>query len=115
MKPNKFAERLRQLTKANNQTHKELSDLLYVSRQSISLYFTGKTQPSIEGIIAIAEHFGVSTDYLLGVTDVPNYEPIQNYDKLTIRVNLQLNDDTIERLKNDSAFRDVVQYMARML
>ena len=43
----------------------ELAEKLEVTRQSISLWETGQTQPSLDNIVALAKLFGVSTDDLL--------------------------------------------------
>lgn len=51
----------------------ELAEKLGVSRQSISLWETGQTQPTIENIVALARIFNVSTDTILG-----NNAEIQN-------------------------------------
>lgn len=40
-----------------------------IDQRSISNYETGKTKPDSEAIVRLAEFFGVSCDYLLGVTD----------------------------------------------
>ena len=43
----------------------ELAEKLGVTRQSISLWETGQTQPTLDNIVALAELFGISTDALL--------------------------------------------------
>lgn len=43
----------------------ELAERLDVTRQSVSLWENGQTQPSLENIIALSRLFGVSTDDLL--------------------------------------------------
>lgn len=43
----------------------ELAEKLEVTRQSISLWETGQTQPSLDNIIALAKIFNVTTDVLL--------------------------------------------------
>lgn len=43
----------------------ELARALKVSASTIGMYEQGRREPSIEGIVAIAHQFGVSTDYLL--------------------------------------------------
>ena len=47
----------------------ELAEKLGVSRQSISLWETGQTQPTIDNIIALAKIFNISADTLLGNAD----------------------------------------------
>ncbi|MDD4780753.1 MAG: helix-turn-helix transcriptional regulator [Tissierellia bacterium] len=65
-------KRLRQLRITNNLTAKEFGNIFKISSSSVSLYENGKRTPSIDLIIKIAKYFNVSTDYLLGVTSLPN-------------------------------------------
>ena len=43
----------------------ELAEKIYVSRQSVSKWETGKNYPSIEVIIALSDLFGITIDELL--------------------------------------------------
>ena len=52
-----FPTKLRNLLKARNITHTSLASHLNISRQSISQYCDGSTQPNIETIVKIAEVF----------------------------------------------------------
>lgn len=63
-----FASRLRELIKEKGITQQELSDGLggIISRQTINKWTLGTTSPDIISAAAIADYFGVSTDYLLG-------------------------------------------------
>jgi len=63
-------ERIRYLRTKNNMSSKELSKILNISESSVSLYESGKRTPSLSLIIRIADHFNVSTDYLLGKTNM---------------------------------------------
>lgn len=47
----------------------ELAEKLEVTRQSISLWETGQTQPSLDNIVALAKLFDISTDALLADTE----------------------------------------------
>ena len=52
-------------------SQQELADYLDLkARQSVSAYCDGSGQPSWENIVKIATYFGVSTDWLLGITDI---------------------------------------------
>lgn len=41
-----------------------------IDQRSLSNYETGKTNPDSEVVIRLAQFFGVTCDYLLGVSDV---------------------------------------------
>ena len=76
-----FPNRLRRLMRGDagkiNRTvsQQELADYLGLkARQSVSAYCDGSGQPSWENIAKIAEYFNVSTDWLLGVTNIESVE-----------------------------------------
>lgn len=58
-------DNIRKYRKANHMSQDELAEKLEVTRQSISLWETGQTQPSLDNIVALAKLFDVSTDALL--------------------------------------------------
>lgn len=60
-----LSDNIRKYRKANYMSQDELAEKLEVTRQSISLWETGQTQPSLDNIIALAKLFNISTDNLL--------------------------------------------------
>ncbi len=74
-----LGENIRKYRKLNNMSQDELAEKLNVTRQSISLWENGQTQPSLENIVSLAKLFEVSTDELLGSDQtepaVPNTAP----------------------------------------
>lgn len=65
-----FATRLRKLIDDTKVKRSDLAELLGVSKQSIGQYCTGISVPPADKIVLLADYFDVSTDYLLGRTDV---------------------------------------------
>ena len=65
----KFAERLRSLRTERDVTQKDLGELLGVKNFTIYTYEKGRSEPNIDGLIALADFFDVSIDYLVGRTD----------------------------------------------
>lgn len=63
-------ERLFELRKAKNITQQKLAVDLDIEQASISNYESGNYYPTVEVLIKLAQYFGVSTDYLLGLSDV---------------------------------------------
>ena len=49
----------------------ELSRRLRVSKQTVSNWENDNIQPSIEMLVRLSQIFGVTTDYLMGLEDVP--------------------------------------------
>lgn len=66
-----FAERIRTLRSERNMTQDALGKIVGVKRYSVYGYEKGNNFPEIPVLIALADYFGVSTDYLLGRTDNP--------------------------------------------
>ncbi len=67
-----FATRLKELRKSKKITQLMLALELKTNQNTISRYENGEREPGISEIIAIANYFNVSVDYLLGVTN--NYD-----------------------------------------
>lgn len=65
----KFSERLRDLRTEKGVTQKQLGELLNVKNFSIYTYEKGRSEPNIDGLIALADFFEVSVDYLVGHSD----------------------------------------------
>ncbi len=61
-----LSDNIRNNRKRLNLSQDELAEKLGVSRQSISFWETGQTQPTIENIIALTKVFNISSDMLLG-------------------------------------------------
>lgn len=66
---NILGERLKSARVKAGQTQEDIAKLLRVQRQVISYFENGSRTPNIGDLIKLAEIFGTSTDYLLGLTD----------------------------------------------
>lgn len=69
---NQLSKTLKQLRTQRSLGQKELATALHCSVPAVSTYETGRNEPDLDTLIAIAGFYGVSTDYLLGLTDVPD-------------------------------------------
>jgi len=65
-----FGKRLSALRKQKGLSQYELADRLGYSRGQIANYEQGKREPDYETLRKIADFFDVTTDYLLGRTDI---------------------------------------------
>ena len=63
--------RIRDLREDRDWTQKELADRLKISRSAYSAYENGANAPPLEILIALADLYRVSVDYLLFRTDFP--------------------------------------------
>ena len=71
--------RIRELREEKKITQIRLSIELEVSQETISAYENGRHFPSAKSLIRLRELFGVSIDYILGLTD-QRYPNIQRSD-----------------------------------
>lgn len=60
-----FPRRIYELRKSAGLTQQQLADQLYVTRRIVNDWEHGRKLPSFDSIIALAQVFGISTDYLL--------------------------------------------------
>lgn len=67
-----FGQRLLEIRKQNQETQPDLARLLEISKSRISEMENGKNTTTIENLFKICEHYKVSADYLLGLSDDPN-------------------------------------------
>ena len=67
-----FAQRLKSLRKETHTKQSQISALLGFGPSAISNYETGRNEPSLNELIKIADYFNVSTDYLVGHSEMKN-------------------------------------------
>ncbi|MBD5149641.1 MAG: helix-turn-helix transcriptional regulator [Oscillibacter sp.] len=89
----KFSERLKQILIETNTTHQELADILGVQRQTVSLYVNGQIRPDIDTLAIIGDHYGVTADWLLGLTEDRKKHP-------TATDELGLSENSIHKIRN---------------
>lgn len=70
----KFPERLKQLRDERGVSQAAVSKEMGVSRYAVYSYEKGKTAPTLDGLVALADYFDVTVDYLLGRSDTPRWE-----------------------------------------
>jgi len=76
--PGDSRQRIQDLIKDSSITQAELAGIIGLSESAFSRYLKGQTEMLGDGyIIKIAKHFNVSTDFLLGETNIPDRK---NYD-----------------------------------
>lgn len=69
MSKNITMNRIRELREDRDLRQIDLSKATGIDQKTISNYETGKTNPDSWAIIKLANYFGVTCDYLLGVTE----------------------------------------------
>lgn len=69
-----FAQRLVRLMDERGVSQVKVGDAIGVQRQTVSLYGLGQSRPDVEALAKIAQFFGVTSDYLLGLTECPSVD-----------------------------------------
>lgn len=65
----KFPDRLRELREHQRKSRKVLSELCGLPPDAIRRYERGEAVPRMDALVAIADYFHVSIDYLVGRTN----------------------------------------------
>lgn len=63
-------ENIRKLRLDSDHTQQEVARLLHVSQNTYSQYELGILNYPVDALVTLAQFYGVSVDYLLGLTDV---------------------------------------------
>ena len=75
---------------------KDIAKLLNVSVPAVNQYESGKRDMSTDTLIILSEYFGVTTDYLLGKTDIRN--PGQQIDDVLNEAMIGMSKEEYEAL-----------------
>ncbi len=67
-----YQARIKALIEDTDTRQKSLAAALGLNQSTLSNYVTGRTSTPPEVLAKIAQHFSVTTDYFLGLTDDPN-------------------------------------------
>ena len=66
---NEFPARLRKLREERRQSRVVVSELCGLDRGAVRYYERGERSPTLEALVALADYFEVSLDYLTGRTN----------------------------------------------
>ncbi len=64
-----FPKRLRKLREDNHLKQSDIAKVVGVNNATYSKYESGMVEPPLFSILTLAKFFGVTTDYLLGLSD----------------------------------------------
>lgn len=104
-----FNERLRQLRKEKHLTLDELAVDLKTTKTTLSRYENDLRDPKSEIVNQFADYFGVTTDYMLGKSDVRNLNIDSEIQKLKENVvRLQEYLPLIKKIKDNDLDINVV-------
>lgn len=98
---------LKKLRQDNNLTQDELAKKIDTSRSNIANYENDKNMPSVDILEKLSKLFNVSTDYLLGKSDIRNPEEA-DLDKLQIGLSTKdytnISDEQLKQIEDFAKF-----------
>lgn len=65
----KFSERLKELMQQQGYTQQQIANAIGYSQRAVSKWLNNQSEPTASAIFSLAEFFGVSADFLLGLSD----------------------------------------------
>jgi len=71
-----LAKRLKQLREERHLLQKDIANILKITTSAYGYYEQNRRDPDTIVLQKLADFFDVSTDYLLGRTNIPNYSTI---------------------------------------
>ena len=64
-----YIKRIRDLREDHDKTQHEIADVLGTSQTMYARYERGANEMPIHHLLALCQYYGVSADYILGLTD----------------------------------------------
>ena len=71
-----YYPRIKKIRNEQNKTQTEIANLLFITQQPDSLYESGTREIPVSSLRILSKFYGVTTDYLLGLTDEKNQSPV---------------------------------------
>ena len=98
---NIYIKRIKDLREDKDKTQKEVAEDLGITQQQYSLYEKGNRTIPVDFLIMLSKYYKVSTDYILGLTDIK-----QPYTK--IKNNININFGNVEMKWDDNMYKKIV-------
>lgn len=121
MKMDTFGSRLKELRNGKGLSQEELAKAIHLAQSTIAYYESEKKNPSKQTIQLLSDFFSVSTDYLLGKSNIRNpYIPeeykekyevakkdVNQYEEFMSKAGAFFMDDKVSEDDKEALFRDI--------
>ena len=67
--------RLKEIREANKKTQTEIANYLHIKQNTYSQYENEQRQVPIATLVSLANYYGTSVDYILGLTEIEDPYP----------------------------------------
>lgn len=109
-----LSTRLKKLREDKNLMQKEVASYLNITTSAYGFYEQGKRSPTPEILSKLADYFNVSSDYILGRTDIRNYTENEKVDsKKNELLKAKFNKDNLELSKKE--IEDLIEKLECLL
>lgn len=100
--------KLRELRLRANLSQQNVADTLGISQQAYANYEAGKREPNNEALSKLSDLFNVTTDYLLGKTDIKSPPAPEGFDPMDVDMREII--EKIKKARNDGTTLFVAGY-----
>jgi transcriptional regulator with XRE-family HTH domain len=97
-----FGDKLRALRLKRNLTQQQLADMTELTKSSISAYERNAKYPSIDVLIRLCSYFRVSSDYMIGLSDIDRNIPLLTDEQTMMITQLITEFDEYNKVRADS-------------
>ncbi len=104
-----ISEKISILRRDNGWSQDELAEKLDVSRQSVSKWESGKALPDSDKVLALAELFNVTTDFLL--RDSEEFAPLEEEASQEVPAPLPVENTAQPKMKNPKTTKKVIAFV----
>lgn len=113
-------KRLKELRTEKKLFQKDIAALLDIALTTYASYEQGLTNPPYDSLVALANFYNVSSDYLLGLTDIPyNQDELdffnelkeKDIDQLIREYNLTLGDEALDEKEERILIKLIKSFM----
>jgi len=70
-----FSKRLKELRQLREETQKDVAKNIGISERQFSILENNKSIPTLETVVALADYFGCSLDYITGRSETRERQP----------------------------------------
>lgn len=103
-----LGERLKKIREEKNLLQEDTAKFLKVTQKTISNYEKGERRPDPDTLKRLSEFYGVSSDFLLGKTDLKNIDssPLDEFISYFENLSEEDQDEAVKRLINKAIGRN---------
>ena len=101
---------IKRLRKSHWETQQQLGEAVGVVQQSVAAWESNRCMPDIASLVAIATHYGTSTDSILGLTEEPSsrldteaMQPYRNDVALADRLPMEIREGVLALIRLERA------------